>query len=83
MKKVTRVRSIVACGAVSAALMGVGLFAGGCSAPGDTSGFKAEKKPSKADLTAQIAQVKANPKMPAGIKEMALKKLEKQLAEAH
>lgn len=56
--------------------------AGGCTYPGDTSGFKAEQKPSKAQITQQIESVKANANMPAGVKSMALKKLQKDLETA-
>ncbi len=54
----------------------------GCHAPGDTSGFKAEQKPTKAQINQQIAQVKANPKIPANVKSMALSKLENDLKTA-
>jgi hypothetical protein len=55
----------------------------GCTYPGDTSGFKAEKTQSKDQINQQIAQVKANPSLPANVKAMALKKLEKDLETAH
>jgi hypothetical protein len=54
----------------------------GCTYPGDTSGFKAENKPSKDEINKQIADVKANPKLPDSVKAMALKKLEKDLTDA-
>jgi len=55
----------------------------GCTYPGDTSGFKPEKQQSKDQINQQIAQVKANPNLPANVKAMALKKLEKDLETAH
>lgn len=55
-------------------------LATGCTSNGDTSGFKPEKKPSKEHLSAQIAQIKANPKIPDPIKEKAIKKLEEDMA---
>ncbi len=54
----------------------------GCTYPGDSSGFKAEKKPSKAEIQQQIEQLKANDKVPDGIKQTALKKLQKDLETA-
>lgn len=57
-------------------------LAGGCTYPGDTSGFKAENKPSKAEITQQIEQLKVNPNVPASVKAMGLKKLEKDLKTA-
>jgi hypothetical protein len=73
-------------GIKAASLTCVGLaalaLAGGCTYPGDTSGFKPEKKLSKEQINQQIEQVKANPNMPAGVKDMALKKLQKDLETA-
>ncbi len=64
---------------------GVGLMvlalAGGCN-PGDTSGFKAEKKLSKAEIQKQIELLKSNPKVPEGIRQTALKRLEKDMETA-
>jgi hypothetical protein len=54
----------------------------GCTYPGDTSGFKAEKQQSKADIQKQIDDLKANPKVPEGAKQMGMKKLEKDLEAA-
>jgi hypothetical protein len=57
-------------------------MAAGCTYPGDTSGFKAEKIPSKEQINRQIAEVRANPKLPESVKAMALKKLQKDLETA-
>ncbi len=54
----------------------------GCTYPGDTSGFKPEKTPSKDEINRQIAEIKANPNMPERVKAMALQKLQKDLANA-
>ena len=54
----------------------------GCSYSGDTSGFKAEQKPSKAEIQQQMAQLRANPRVPMGVKAMALKKLAEQQKDA-
>jgi hypothetical protein len=51
----------------------------GCSAPGDTSGFKPEQKLTKDQINQQIADIKANKQMPDGMKDSAIKSLEKQL----
>jgi hypothetical protein len=57
-------------------------LAAGCTYPGNTSGFKAEQKPSKEEISRQIAEVKANPNMTERVKAMALKKLQQDLATA-
>jgi hypothetical protein len=58
------------------------LLTAGCTYPGDSSGYKAEVKPSKEKIQQQIAAVKANANMPESVRSMALKKLEKDLADA-
>lgn len=68
--------------AFTVVLIAVSGLATGCTSNGDTSGFKPEKKPSKEHLSAQIAQIKANPKIPDPIKEKAIKKLEEDMASA-
>jgi hypothetical protein len=65
---------------ISAGLMVLAL-AWGCF-PGDTSGFKPEKQLSKQEIQKQIDLLKSNPKVPEGIRTMALKKLEKQMQTA-
>ncbi|MBC8137655.1 MAG: hypothetical protein H8F28_17380 [Fibrella sp.] len=64
------------------ALLAVCGFSLGCTSRGDTSGFKPEQKPSKAQLGKQIEEIKANPKIPEGIKTTAIKKLEADMASA-
>jgi hypothetical protein len=75
----TRLRKAKYLSVVPAALA----LAAGCTYPGDTSGFKAEKIPSKEQINQQIAQIKANPNLPDNVKAMALKKLEKDRETAH
>ena len=58
------------------------ILSAGCTYPGDSSGFKAEQKPTKDQITRQIAEVKANPNLPPTARAMALKKLEQDLANA-
>ncbi|HLK56641.1 MAG TPA: hypothetical protein VKU00_08760 [Chthonomonadaceae bacterium] len=60
----------------------IALALAGCTYPGDTSGFKAETKPTKAEIQQQIEDLKANSKVPEGIKQTAMKKLEKDLETA-
>jgi len=65
-----------------ACLATLALAGGGCTYPGDTSGFKAEPKQSKAEIQQQIEQLQSNPKVPEGVKQTALKKLQKDLETA-
>ncbi len=74
----TRRRAARFCGAALAALT----LTAGCTYPGNTSGFKAEQKPSRAEIDRQIEQIKANPNMPVNAKAAALKKLEQDRASA-
>lgn len=59
-----------------------GALLSGCTTSSDTAGFKAEKKQSREEIQKQIAQIKADPRMPPSVKAMALQKLEKDLATA-
>ena len=68
--------------AVLAAAIGFTLLSSGCSYSGDTSGFHPEQKRTKAEITQAIAEINANDKMPAGVKQTALAQLNKDLADA-
>lgn len=66
--------------AAVAAMVAISLA--GCTYPGDTSGFKAENKLTKAQINQKIADVQNNPKIPPNVRAMALKQLNKQLETA-
>lgn len=59
--------------------LAVGLVLSGCSYSGDTSGFKAEKQETKAELQKQIEEVKNNPKIPESMKSMAISSIQKKI----
>ncbi|BDI28233.1 hypothetical protein CCAX7_002840 [Capsulimonas corticalis] len=73
----------LASAALAIAAIGITALSSGCSYSGDTSGYQAEQKRSKAEIMQAIDQVNADTKMPAGVKQTALAQLNKELADAH
>ncbi|HEV2473771.1 MAG TPA: hypothetical protein VGS41_13935 [Chthonomonadales bacterium] len=72
-RRICRARRRAVLGAAAAAIAS----ASGCTYPGNTSGFKAEQKLTRAQIDQRITEVQNNPRIPQGIKAMALKKLQK------
>jgi len=59
------------------------LVVSGCSSyKGDTSGFKPEAKLTKAQIDQKISDIQANKSMPENVKQMAMKTLQQQSANA-
>jgi hypothetical protein len=80
-RRFTTVQRLRRGSAWAASIIAIATLAG-CTYPGDTSGFKAESKLSKAAINQKIADVQNNPKIPANVRAMALKQLNEQLKTA-
>jgi len=67
---------------VVAVMMSLFVISGCSSYKGDTSGFKPEQKLTKDQINQQISEIQANKNMPEGVKQMAVKTLQQQSANA-
>jgi hypothetical protein len=79
MSKISKIR--VFAGVTMLAVLALGT---GCSKlTGDTSGYKPPPTLTREQADKQIAAIKANPKIPAGLKQMAIQSVENQVTPGH